>query len=471
MFKKNSHLLDFAFLIGDALLLVAAFIGAYILRVNLDPRPLLAPVFAHDFLISTLIITPFWLIIFATLGLYNPKTSRKPFRFIPRIIFGTCLGMMALISFQYLFDLNIFPARLVIFYALVFTILAVIILRLIILFVARFFRRHHQPRILLVGNSATTRDIAEQILTQPETGQVVATFGIKIDNIPDFSDTDEVIKNLRKLKLDSIIQTDVSARDRLAEQLLNASRNRFISYNFIAEEPEFYNSRNQAVINWGYPIVTISETPLVGWNLIVKRLFDLFWVIILSPIWLIVFAILVLCQKLFNRGPIFFIQKRLGQYGKTFKLLKFRTMNQKFSGQDAIAIFEKMGRKDLANDYAKNRKIAQDPRVDTLFGKFLRATSLDELPQILHILSGKMSIIGPRPILPDERDFYKSNDSVLFSIKPGLTSLASVSGRSNLPFAERVKLEIFYVSNWSIIFDIKIFFRTIKAVICRDGSF
>jgi exopolysaccharide production protein ExoY len=146
-------------------------------------------------------------------------------------------------------------------------------------------------------------------------------------------------------------------------------------------------------------------------------------------------------------------------------------MTQKYSGQDAITIFKKMGREDLAEKYVKTRKIEDDPRINTAMGKFLRMSSLDELPQILHVLSGKMTLVGPRPILPDERQFYKSKSSLLFTVKPGLTSLASVSGRSDLPFVERVKLELYYVSNWSLLFDIKILLLTIKAVVFRTGSY
>lgn len=144
-------------------------------------------------------------------------------------------------------------------------------------------------------------------------------------------------------------------------------------------------------------------------------------------------------------------------------------MKSEYCGQDAISIFKNMGRPDLAREYSKTRKIKNDPRIST-FGRILRRTSLDELAQILNVLRGEMSLVGPRPILPDELEFYKNRSPLLLSIKPGLTSLASVSGRSTLSFERRVNIELHYAQNWSFLLDLKIIAKTIQVVLSRSGA-
>ncbi len=189
-----------------------------------------------------------------------------------------------------------------------------------------------------------------------------------------------------------------------------------------------------------------------------------------APIWGLVLLLVLLGQKIFNPGKVFFSQVRLGRHGQEFKILKFRSMREKWSGQDAIAIFKEMGREDLAEKYAKGRKIAKDPRVAGWWGRLLRRTSLDELPQIFNVWRGEMSLVGPRPILPDELALYRAQSPLLLSVKPGLTGFASVSGRSELSFNERIKLELYYAQNWSFLLDLKILVKTVVVVLAGKGA-
>jgi lipopolysaccharide/colanic/teichoic acid biosynthesis glycosyltransferase len=180
------------------------------------------------------------------------------------------------------------------------------------------------------------------------------------------------------------------------------------------------------------------------------------------------YLLLILLQKLFNPGPIFFINKRLTRHAKPFGLYKFRTMNAKYGSKDAAEDFRAMGREDLALEYEKNRKVVHDPRI-TRFGRFLRASSLDELPQLFNVLRGELSLVGPRPILPQELYLYKGRGALLHSVKSGVTGLWQVSGRSNLAFEKRVELELYYAQNWSFWLDIKIILKTIPALF-KKGS-
>jgi undecaprenyl-phosphate galactose phosphotransferase len=144
-------------------------------------------------------------------------------------------------------------------------------------------------------------------------------------------------------------------------------------------------------------------------------------------------------------------------------------MSPQFGKKDAAAEFRAMGRENLAREYEINRKVRKDPRI-TPFGRFLRTTSLDELPQIFNVLQGQLSLVGPRPILPQEMKLVKGRASLLHSVKSGVTGLWQVSGRSDLSFDKRIELEMYYAQNWSFWLDIKILLKTIKVVFRRDGA-
>ena len=144
-------------------------------------------------------------------------------------------------------------------------------------------------------------------------------------------------------------------------------------------------------------------------------------------------------------------------------------MSSKYGSKDAAEEFRAMGREDLAQEYEKHRKVKNDPRI-TRLGRFLRATSIDELPQLLNVIRGDMSLVGPRPILPQELTFYQGRGALLHSVKPGLTGLWQVSGRSDLSFQKRVELELYYAQNWSFWLDIKILFKTIGVLLHKTGA-
>jgi len=144
-------------------------------------------------------------------------------------------------------------------------------------------------------------------------------------------------------------------------------------------------------------------------------------------------------------------------------------MDAKYGSRDAADEFRDMGREDLALEYEKNRKVENDPRI-TRFGTFLRASSLDELPQILNVFKGDLSLVGPRPILPQEVKLASGRTSLLHSVKSGVTGIWQVSGRSELSFEERIELELFYAQNWTFWLDIKILFKTIGVVLRKRGA-
>lgn len=195
----------------------------------------------------------------------------------------------------------------------------------------------------------------------------------------------------------------------------------------------------------------------------VKRFFDIvlasIGMIVLSPI----FLIISLAIKLESKGPIFFKHTRIGKDGKIIKIYKFRSMVN--NAEDMIKEFTP----EQMKEYRENYKLTNDPRI-TKVGKFLRKTSLDELPQLINIIKGDLSIIGPRPVVADELKKYGTNTRKFLSVTPGLTGYWAANGRSCTSYEQRMQMELFYIDNLSLKMDIKVFFKTIEAVIKREGA-
>jgi len=233
------------------------------------------------------------------------------------------------------------------------------------------------------------------------------------------------------------------------------------------------NNSTKFPVLWSYPVsfyryfsFEIGNRLLRRGVVLQKRLLE----IVLASIGLVLAflpgVVLALLVKLSTRGSVFYRAKRLGQYGKPIEVLKFRTMHA-----DADKELERLlaENPDLKKEWEQNFKLHNDPRV-TRIGRFLRRTSLDELPQFWNVLKGEMALIGPRPIVPKEVPLYGKDYPIFASVKPGITGLWQVSGRSDTSYNERVALDVFYVNNWSIWLDFYIFWATFNAVLFCRGA-
>ena len=218
------------------------------------------------------------------------------------------------------------------------------------------------------------------------------------------------------------------------------------------------------------PAVLVKLTPLTGGMAVIKRTFDIVFSLIAIIITAIPMGIVWLVLKLSNlKAPAIYKDERLTRYNRKFVCYKFRSMKPEYSGMTAEEAFTKMGKPELIKKYRNNGDyMKNDPRI-TKFGMFIRRTSIDELPQLFNILKGDISLIGPRALLPGELRDY-GDRSLILSVKSGLTGFAQVSGRRDIPFDERRALDIYYVMNWSLVLDAQIFFKTIAAVLRRDGA-
>lgn len=474
--KNNASLVySFFLIIGDFLALVAAFVSAYILRVKLDDRPLVAEIAAREYLVAFLYVLPIWLIIFGLLGLYNKSNYENRFAEFGRLLVGCFIGILVAIGYEYVSKASIFPARLVPVYGLGLAFAYLLLFRTI----ARGLRRSlfaygiGVSNVLIVGDTEVTARFIEAIAQTKVTGYriigVVGTdkFSHKYRHFHDF---EAAVDALESKGIHSIIQTELySSADKNSRILAYAQQNH-IAFKFVPGNNELFVGNIDVDLFYSIPVIAVHQTALTGWGRVVKRLFDigvsLVALILLSPF----FLLIALGSKLTEpRGKVFFKQIRLTRYNREFKVYKFRTMHSRYGKGTPEDDFLLMGRPDLAKKFRANKEgFDDDPRI-TRLGKYLRATSLDELPQLWNVLKGDISLVGPRALIPQELKEYKQRHSIL-SVKSGLTGLAQISGRKDISFDERRKLDIFYVQNWSFWSDIVIIVRTFAVVLLHKGA-
>ncbi len=482
--RKRSELLFSTLLVPiDFLALTAAFVIAYILRVKIDARPVANPIAALDFLQISLLVLPVWIIIFALSGLYGLSGLRGRWEEYGKVFLAVSGGVMFLILLDFVWRQPLFPSKAVPVYAYGFGLLFVLLGRSLIRSLQRWLFRFGigVHRSLVVGSG----DIAQRIihdLTRHGSGYrllgaVDSARGAakRLVGVPVYSSWHQAKEVLGERGIDEIIQADSALdQDEILEMVTYATNNH-IAYKFVPNQFGVFAAASTLGYMAGIPVMEIRLTPLDGWGRIIKRSFDflgaLFGLIILSPVMLAV----ALAIRLTDPGPIVFRHARKSRDGEEVKVLKFRTMIWRYCDgpnrpyKSAIETLTAMGRTDLIPEFQRDQKLADDPRVSRL-GRFLRKTSLDELPQLFNVLVGDLSLVGPRPIVEAEVERYGDKGASLFALKPGITGLWQASGRSDLSYDERVKLDIFYVENWSLLLDIKIIIKTFISVLRRQGA-
>jgi exopolysaccharide biosynthesis polyprenyl glycosylphosphotransferase len=260
--------------------------------------------------------------------------------------------------------------------------------------------------------------------------------------------------------------------DELFEVMMRCGRRRGIEFRVA---PSLFNclpAKTEVDQIGVLPMIRLFREPLSRTSRILKRSFDLVTsilaVLLLLPLWVAI-AVLI---KLDSHGPIIYTQERVGMDGRLFLLFKFRTMK---AGADASihreyqrAFIAGHVEANLGDDQKPTYKLQSDGRI-TRVGRWLRRTSLDEVPQLLNVLMGDMSIVGPRPPIPYEVEAYELWHRKRLDMKPGLTGLWQVSGRNRLPFEEMVRLDLFYIENWSLLLDLKIILRTGFVMLGGEG--
>jgi exopolysaccharide biosynthesis polyprenyl glycosylphosphotransferase len=476
--KNNaSQIYNVFLMLGDFLALIAAFVAAYILRVTISDVPIANPVPARTYFEIFMVVLPFWILIFGLLGLYNNNIYEKRFIELGRLFIGSFVGLLFVIFLDFLINTPIFPAKLVPIYGFALGFVFLVIFRNL----ARLIRTElfafkvGLNNVLIVGNTTMTTELVDLLIDSRQSGyKILGVIGTKyalgehkqVKSYGDFKTALAVIDE----PVHTIIQTELYADETRNRDLLEYAQANHVAYRFVPGNTElFVGNLDVQLFKGSIPVIAVHQTPLIGWGRIVKRVFDLVvggtMLTIASPFMLIIALII----KLSDRGPVFLRQTRLTRFNNEFKVFKFRSFKQAYNGMTPEEAFTKMGRPELIKPYRANGdQIPNDPRFSKI-GVFLRRSSLDELPQLFNVIKGDISLVGPRALIPQELSVYEKRHTIL-SVKSGLTGLAQVSGRRNISFEERRKLDIFYVQNWSFWLDLVILVKTIRVVLERTGA-
>lgn len=457
MRKKSDHILRLALLIGDGLVLILSLALAYFIRVHVDPRPYMFESQLLEFTLEIVWLVPIMWVILAALGLYKKSVFLNKSRLpeVGKVFLAAVLSVAALIVYDFFVGKNLFPVRVIAVLAVLISFAFLMLERILIIFVARqiFKNNYGVKKVLIIGNNKNTEYLVDFITSTPESGYRLAAVVASHKYIPSDVKTHQyssLKEALKKVKVDVIFQTD----DKNTEYVYKQAVNRHLLYYFVPSETELSSHFGELELVGNTPAVLVKLTPLSGGWSVVKRAFD----ILISLIGIILAAIPMLIVWLIlkisaPRAPAIFVSERLTRYNRKFKCYKFRSMKPEWSGMTPEEAFIKMGKRELIKKYRKNGDfLKDDPRV-TGFGKFIRRTSLDELPQLFNILKGDISLIGPRALIPGELRDY-GDRSLILTVKSGLTGFAQVSGRRNISFEERRALDIYYVMNWSLLLDL-----------------
>ena len=457
----------------DAAMILLAAWTAYYVRVH--PRvaevlPVRFNIDVEELMRVTLGVAIVWLLVFAANRLYTVR--RQSIREeIGRVVFGVSTGMMLVFTVIF-FSREIFDSRFIVLAAWVLAMVFVIAARLMLRVVQRALlsRGYGQRRVALIGPKQATAPLKAEFEAKPGLGFYVLGTRTNFDT----QAQSWILRQKAKGGVDEIILADPNANRKEALKLLAFCEQQHINFYYTADLLEAATSKLEPHTFAGIPLFEIKKTPLDGWGRIYKRAFDIIGsltlILLTLPIQLIV-AIVLLTERqggiLFRKLPNGKPAQRIGEGGKPFTFLKFRSMVK-----DAHKLrFDK----DFLAAHGNERegtplfKLEKDPRI-TPFGRFIRRTSIDELPQLYLALIGKMSLVGPRPHLPEEVDQYKPEHLKVLTIKPGITGMAQVSGRADLDFDDEVRLDTYYIENWNPLLDLQILFKTVWVVLVSRGA-
>ena len=416
-----------------------------------------------------LLILPFLLVIISTCSrvygrnLFYPGLGINRIEDLKRSTLSIIASYVILFAYLGLTRSAEEYSRLVLCISLCLSIIIVPALRNLFRYICRKFTCFSQP-LLIAGAGTEGRKVAEQLTAD-------WYFNVKIAGFLDDKLTgDDILGKLsdaEKISKEQGVNYLIVCLPEEEQKKYFRSFLKSFSYILLAPGNGLYSlcgSYPVAVARtWAFEIGNKLQMKLYRWE---KNILEFCMACLILPMIFPVCLFVALLVKLTSPGPLFYRAKRLGINGKEIKVLKFRTM---YSNADEVLKKMLDENPEMKKEWEERFKLKEDPRITPL-GKFLRKTSLDELPQFLNVLTGEMSIIGPRPIVKDEIAYYGEDFSIFSMVKPGITGLWQISGRSDVDYETRVKMDVYYVTNWSIWLDYYIFLNTFIAVLFRRGA-
>jgi exopolysaccharide biosynthesis polyprenyl glycosylphosphotransferase len=445
----------------DALVVAASLFLSYqlrVLRIDLIPRMQLLdvastlptmPEYVRTFILPGAVL---FVIIAAVLRLYAMRATLSAWTEVGRVIGTTIIWLGLVIAWYFLVRKQLFYSRILLLHSAFFIAFFAVLARSALILIQRFLlRMGYGVRTIITLGSGHAPAIALTILQ----GDVRYRY---LGHLPDVG---SLRRMERDMQIDLVLQTDPRPESNETLALIDHCRSRHIGYGFLppvlADVPHQLRVEHLGLL----PLVRFQPTPLDGWGRVMKRTFDLIAGTLILILFLPILTLLGLLILLLDGWPVFYVSRRVGQHGRgQIPVLKFRTMVCDADRQKAKLTSQ--------NERADGPlfKMRHDPRV-TRLGRQLRRWSLDELPQLLNVIVGHLSLVGPRPHLPDEVARYSPVQRRVFAVKPGVTGLAQVSGRSDLKFEEEVRLDMQYVEEWSFRLDLWILWRTFFALYYR----
>jgi exopolysaccharide biosynthesis polyprenyl glycosylphosphotransferase len=419
-------------------------------------------------------LTPYWLAALWVYGLY-----REPGRSIGGFNLADALnGLTALTASSWLLlvlmVLALGPS------APVASLIAFWFLAIVLVPLARWVSRvtvwsraSFQERVLIIGAGEVGHTLAAKIHSHPEYRIKLVGFlddgeprrngdsGPAVPVIGVFDDLDAIVEGEQ---VDRVIVAFSRARHNDFLRVVRACADRGVKVNIVPRLFEVVSSRALVDDVEGIPLLDVGHVELSRFNMAVKRAFDLVVGALLCVVILPIMAVVAIIIKVDSPGPVFYRQERMGREGRPFRIFKFRSM---YVGADEA----RLELAETQNDYdGPMFKLKDDPRI-TRVGGALRRWSIDELPQILNVMKGDMSLVGPRPLWTEEAKQCRGWTQKRLDITPGITGLWQVLGRSNIPFDEMVKLDYMYVTGWSLSWDVKLLLQTVPAVLNKRGAY
>jgi exopolysaccharide biosynthesis polyprenyl glycosylphosphotransferase len=454
----------------DFLMIVLAAISAYFLRGSTFFQPYVSRVFNlsfDDYLRFSLSVAPFFILVLAIEGLYTMRVTRRPLQEFYGVARAITIGLIILMIAVFL-QREWFSSRFVILVSWALAVVYVVVARFLIeriqkrLLIKKGIGIH---RILFIGTNQKMYALKRLLSHDRELGYRV------VDQVETASITR--IKEIRKAKgIDEIIVGDPTLTDDEQEKLFDYCQINNITYKYF---PTTLQTPRFSMKIWnGEPIIEFHHTPLDGWGRVLKRIYDIVAGFILTVLFGPIMLVVALLIKLEDPdGPIIYKNERIGENGQKFFVYKFRYMQWKYCitkenphMKEAMAFEKQLIEERNVRKGGVLYKIKDDPRKMRI-GAFIERFSLDELPQFFNVLQGDMSLVGPRPHQEREVERYSEYHRRLLTIKPGVTGMAQVSGRSDLAFEDEYRLDVFYIENWSLWLDILICLKTAQALLRR----
>jgi exopolysaccharide biosynthesis polyprenyl glycosylphosphotransferase len=456
--KKSELMFNILLVPIDYLMILLAGILAY--DVRFAPQiavlsPLGFEMTLPKFVETVFAVTPIFIGFLAFFGLYSLTSVRKFWREILRIVAAVSASFMFILLLIFLWREE-FPSRFIFFAAWLLAILTISVGRVSVHYLQGYLARKYSfgfHRLVLVGNITIMKSIQNEINRN-------RTLGYKVVRKMKKLDLDLLGKIYKDPGIDEIILCSSDLPKEEVQILLDYCREKNIVFKFVPDMFQSQAALFEMETLSDVTLIEVKRTPLDGWGRVIKRVIDFTFslaaLIVLSPL----FLLIALGIKLDSAGPVILPLDRVGQ-GKKFKLYKFRSMvrgahRMKYNSDGTLSEeFRRINERGEGPLF----KVHNDPRI-TRFGRFLRKTRIDEFAQLINVLKGEMSLVGPRPHEPEEVAKYEKNHRKLLTIKPGITGMSQVSGSSDLDFEREVKLDVYYIENWNLMLDVILLIKT-----------